>query len=162
MLGNLNQGPAISQQQQRVPDTRDTSGEDTDIDQPRRRGRSRRTFNLKKGYNVGEPVQFFVTGPTDTANKLSEFYCRVCRRMCPFSLTEDTRTSGTFKDTAISLATNGFASRHLVDGCWTSTATHSPKTSLRNSERSLCLPLCSLGPRISFSGRPYSGSLRKY
>ena len=75
----LNQGPSVSQQQQRVPDTTETSGEDTDVEQPRRQLRSRRTFKIKKGYAVGELAQFFVTGPTDTANKLSEFYFRVCR-----------------------------------------------------------------------------------
>ena len=80
MLGKLNQGPSASQQQQRVPDTTDTSGEDTDVEQPRRRVRSRRTFKMKKGYAVGELAQFFVTGPTDSANKLSEFYSRVCRK----------------------------------------------------------------------------------
>ena len=68
------------QQQPRVSDTTDTSGEDTDVEQPRRRVRSRRTFKMKKGYAVGELAQFFVTGPTDAANKLSEFYCRVCRK----------------------------------------------------------------------------------
>ena len=135
VLGKLSQGPSVAQQQQqRVLDTTDTSEEDTDIEQPRRRVRSRRTFKMKKGYAVGELAQFFVTGPTDAANKLSEFYCRWV-----FSLTEDTRSSGTFRDTVILLATNGFAPRHLAGGCWTSTATHSLKTSLRDSERRLCL-----------------------
>ena len=78
VLGKLGQGPSTPQQQQhRVSDTTDTSGEDTDVEQPRRRVRSRRTFKMKKGYAVGELAQFFVTGPTDAANKLSEFYCRV-------------------------------------------------------------------------------------
>ena len=81
VLGKLGQGPSMPQQQQpRVSDTTDTSGEDTDAEQPRRRVRSRRTFKMKKGYAVGELAQFFVTGPTDAANKLSEFYCRVCRK----------------------------------------------------------------------------------
>ena len=80
VLGKPNQGPSIPQHQQRVPDTTDTSGEDTDVEQPRRRVPSRRTFKMKKGYAVGELAQFFVTGPTDAANKLSEFYCRVCRK----------------------------------------------------------------------------------
>ena len=69
----------LQQQQPRVTDTTDTSGKDTDDEQPRRRVRSRRTFKMKKGYAVGELAQFFVTGPTDAANKLSEFYCRLCR-----------------------------------------------------------------------------------
>ena len=80
VLDKLNQGPSIPQQQQCVLETTDTSGEDSDIEQPRRRVRSRRTFKMKKGYAVGERAQFFVTGPTDAANKLSEFYCRVCRK----------------------------------------------------------------------------------
>ena len=79
VLGKLRQGPSVAQQQQqRVPDTTDTSGEDTDFEQPRRRVRSRRTFKMERGYAVGELAQFFVTEPTDAANKLSEFYCRVC------------------------------------------------------------------------------------
>ena len=80
MLGRLNQGPYVSQQQHCVPDTTDTSGEDIDVEQPRRQVRSRRTFKTKKGYAVGELAQFFVTRPTDAANKLSEFYCRVCSK----------------------------------------------------------------------------------
>ena len=80
MLRKLNQEPFVSQQQQCVPDTTDNSGEDTDVNQPRRRARSRRAFKLKKGYAVGKLAQFFVSGPTDAANKLSEFYCRVCRK----------------------------------------------------------------------------------
>ena len=81
MLDRLNRGPSTpQQQQQRAIDTTDTSGDDTDVEQPRRRVRSRRTFKMKKGYAVGELAQFFVTGPTDAANKLSEFYCRVSRK----------------------------------------------------------------------------------
>ena len=80
VLEKFNQGPSIPQQQQRVADTTDTSGEDTDVEQPRRRLRSRRTIKMKKGYAVGELAQFFVTGPTDAANKLSDFYCRVYRK----------------------------------------------------------------------------------
>ena len=78
MLDNLNQGPSVSHQQQRLPDITDTSGEETDVEQPRRRVRSRRTFKMKMGYAVGELAQFFVNGPTDAVNKLSEFYSRVC------------------------------------------------------------------------------------
>ena len=80
VLGKLNKGPFVSQLKQRVPDMTDTSGEDTDVEKPRRRVRSRRTFKMKKGYAVAELAQFFVTGPFDAANKLSEVYCRVCRR----------------------------------------------------------------------------------
>ena len=50
------------------------------MDQSRRRVRSRSTFKMKKRYAVGELAQFFVTGPTDAANKLSKFYCRLCRK----------------------------------------------------------------------------------
>ena len=80
VLGMLSQGPTMSHQQQRVPDTTDTSGEEIDVDQPQRRVRSRRFFKMKKGYAVGVLAELFVTGPTDAANKLSEFYCRVCRK----------------------------------------------------------------------------------
>ena len=76
----LNQGPSVSQQQQRATDTTDTSGEETDTSQPRRRVRSKRTFKMKKSYATSELARFFVTGPTDASTKLSEFYCRLCRK----------------------------------------------------------------------------------
>ena len=83
VLGKLGQGPSMPQQQQpRVTDTTDTSGENTDVEQPRRRVRSRRTFKLKKGYAVGELAQFFVTGPKDAANKLSEFLLKSVSEGC--------------------------------------------------------------------------------
>ena len=81
--------------------------------------------------------------------------------MCRSSLPEDMRSSGTFKDTAILLATNGFASRHLTGVCWISTATHSLRTSLRERGRIYACAPCSPGPRISFSGGPNSGCIRK-
>ena len=80
MLDKLNQGPSVSQQQQRAADTTDTSGEETDTSQPRRRVRSNCTFKMKKSYATSELARFFVTGPTDTSTKLSEFYCRLCRK----------------------------------------------------------------------------------
>ena len=80
VLDKVRQDASMSHQQQRVPDTSDRSGEDTDVVQPRRRVRSRRTSKMKKVYALSELAQFFVTGPTDAPNKLSEFYCRACRK----------------------------------------------------------------------------------
>ena len=80
VLGKINQGLSIPQQQQRVPYTKDTSEENTDIEQPRKRLCFRRTFKMKEEYAVGELAQFFFTGPTDAANKLSEFYCRLYQK----------------------------------------------------------------------------------
>ena len=80
VLDKLNQGPSVSQQQQRATDTTDTSGEETDKSQPRRRVRSNCTFKMKKSYATSELARFFVTGPTDASTKLSEFYCRLCRK----------------------------------------------------------------------------------
>ena len=80
VLNNLSQGPSVPQQQQRVTDTKDTSGEETDTSQPRRRVRSKRTFKMKKSYTASELARFFVTAPTDASTKLSEFYCRLCRK----------------------------------------------------------------------------------
>ena len=161
VLDKLNQGPSVSQQQQRVPDTTDTSGEDTDVDQPRRRVRSRRTFKMKNGYAVGELPQFSVTGPTDAANKLSEFYCRVCRKGVSvlthggYEIIRHFQGHRHFaRDQRLRFEMPGW--RH-----WSSTATHSVKTSFRDNERRLCLPPCSPGPRIYFSGGPDSGCLRK-
>ena len=35
---------------------------------------------MKKSYATSELARFFVTGPTDASTKLSEFYCRLCRK----------------------------------------------------------------------------------
>ena len=80
VLDKLNQGPSVSQQQQRATDTTDTSGEETDTSQPRRRVSSKRTFKMKKSYATSELARFFVTSPTDASTKLSEFYCLLCRK----------------------------------------------------------------------------------
>ena len=79
-MDKLNQGASVSQQQQRVSDTTDTSGEETDTSQLRRRVRSKRTLKMKKSYATSELARVFVTGPTDASTKLSEFYCRLCRK----------------------------------------------------------------------------------
>ena len=80
VLNELNQGTSASQQQQRATDTTDTSGEETDTSQPRRRVRSKRAFKMKKSYATSELARFFVTGPTDASTKLREFYCRLSRK----------------------------------------------------------------------------------
>ena len=76
VLDKLNQGPFAARPL--IVETTDTSGENTDTSQPRRRMRSKRTFKMKKSYTTSELARFFVTGPTDTFTKLSEFYCRLC------------------------------------------------------------------------------------
>ena len=63
-----------------IVDTTDTSGEDTDTVQSRRRARSERNFKVKKSYATDDLAQFFVIGPTDPSTKLSEFHCRICRK----------------------------------------------------------------------------------
>ena len=78
VLDKLNQGPSTSRPP--IVETTDRSGEDTDTSQPRRRVRSKCTFKIKKKYATDELARFFVTGPTDASTKLSEFYCRICRK----------------------------------------------------------------------------------
>ena len=80
VLDKLNQGPSVSQQQQRTTDTMDTNGGETDTSQPRRRVRSKRTFKMKKSNATSDLACFFVTGPTNASTKLSEFYCRLGRK----------------------------------------------------------------------------------
>ena len=78
VLDKLNQGPSAARPP--IVETTDTSGEETDTSQPRRRVRSKRTFKLKKSYATRELARFFVTGPTDASTKLREFYCWLCRK----------------------------------------------------------------------------------
>ena len=77
VLDKLNQGPSAARPP--IVETTNTSGEDTDTSQPRQRVRSKRTFKMKI-YTTSELARFFVTGPTDASTKLSEFYCRLCRK----------------------------------------------------------------------------------
>ena len=77
VLDRLKQGP--SQSPQRV-ETSDTSGDETDASQGRRKVRSRKSYRMKKVYAATELGRFFVTGATDIANMPSHFYCRLCRK----------------------------------------------------------------------------------
>ena len=63
-----------------APQTNDTSGDETDVSEPRRRVRSKKTFKMKKVWGANELGRFFVTGPTDASGKLSHLYCRLCRK----------------------------------------------------------------------------------
>ena len=78
VLDKFNQ--ALSAARPPIVETTDTSGEETDTSQPRRRVRSKRTFKMKKSYATSELARFFVTGPTDASTKLCEFYCRLCQK----------------------------------------------------------------------------------
>ena len=59
--------------------TSDTSGDETDVSEPRRRVRTKKTFKMKE-WAASELGRFFVTGPTDASGKPSHFYCRLCRK----------------------------------------------------------------------------------
>ena len=60
--------------------TSDTSGDEADVSEPRRRVRTKKTFKMKKVWAASELGCFFVTGPTDASGKPSHFYCRLCRK----------------------------------------------------------------------------------
>ena len=77
VLERLKQGP--SQNPQRV-ETSDTSGDETDTIEGRRKVLSKKTFRVKKVYAATELGRFFVTGPSDAANMPSHFYSDVCRK----------------------------------------------------------------------------------
>ena len=77
-LEQLEQGP--SRVVPRLGDTTDTSGDESDAGEPRRRLRSRKAYKMKRAWGTGDVGRFFVTGPTDAATKPSHFYCRICRK----------------------------------------------------------------------------------
>ena len=60
--------------------TSDTSGDETDVGEPRRRVRRKKGFKMKKVWAASELGRFFVTGPTDASGKPSHFYCRLCKK----------------------------------------------------------------------------------
>ena len=61
-------------------DISDTSGDESDLGEPRRRLRSKRTYKMMKAWGTKDFGQFFVTRPPDVATKPSHFYCRICRK----------------------------------------------------------------------------------
>ena len=77
-LEQVEQGP--SRVVPRLNETTDTSGDESDAGEPRRRLRSRKAYKMKRAWGAGEVGRFFVTGPTDAATKPSHFYCRICRK----------------------------------------------------------------------------------
>ena len=64
----------------RLGDTTDTSSDESDAGEPRRRVCTKKMYRMKKAWEVGDIGQFFVTGPTDAATKPTHFYCRICRK----------------------------------------------------------------------------------
>ena len=75
VLDRLKQRPL--QSPQRI-ETSDTSGDEIDASQGRRKVLSKKTYRMKKVYAATELGRFFVTGPSDGANMPSHFYCRLC------------------------------------------------------------------------------------
>ena len=64
----------------RLGDTTDTSGDESDVGEPRRRLRSKKSYKMKRAWETSDVGQFFVTGPTDVATKPSHFFRRICRK----------------------------------------------------------------------------------
>ena len=64
----------------RVGDSSDTSGDESDIAEPRRKLRSKKTYKMKKALGANDVGRLFVTGPTNVATKSSHFNCRICRK----------------------------------------------------------------------------------
>ena len=71
-------GKSVARPGPLVVDTSNSSADESEANNSRRRVRSRRTFKMKKVWGANELGQFFVTGATDAAGKRSHFYCRVC------------------------------------------------------------------------------------
>ena len=64
----------------RLGDTTDTSGDESDAVEPRRRLRSKKKYKMKRAWGTSDVGRFFVSGPRDVATKPSQFYCRICRK----------------------------------------------------------------------------------
>ena len=62
----------------RLGGTTDTSADESNIGEPRRRLCSKKMYKMKRAWGTSDVGQFFVTGPTDVATKPSHFYCRIC------------------------------------------------------------------------------------
>ena len=66
----------------RLGDTTDTSCDESDAGEPRRRLRSKKTSKVKRAWGASDVGHFFVTGPTDAATKPSHFFAEFVARTC--------------------------------------------------------------------------------
>ena len=64
----------------RLGNTSDTSGDESNMGEPRRQLGSKKTYKKKKAWVASGIAQFSLTGPTDIAIKPNHFYCRICRK----------------------------------------------------------------------------------
>ena len=104
----------------RLGDTTDTSGDESDAGEPRRRLRSKKTYKMKRAWGTGDVGRFFVTGPTDAATKLSHFYCRLCRKdVSVLTHGHHERSSGTSRAANTFRPINGCDWRRQAGKCLT-------------------------------------------
>ena len=64
----------------RLGDTTDTSGDESDAGEPRRRLRSMKSYKMKQAWGTSDVGRFFVIGPTDIMTEASHFYSRISRK----------------------------------------------------------------------------------
>ena len=71
--------------------TNNTSGDESDMGEPRRRMLSRGTYIMKKAWGTSDVGHFFVSGPTDVATKPSHFFPYLSQgRLCTDSWSPQT------------------------------------------------------------------------
>ena len=75
----------------RLGGTTDTSGDESDAGESRRRLRSKKTYKMKKSWGTSDVGRFFVTAPTDVAKKPSHFFAEFVVRTCLCRLIVTTR-----------------------------------------------------------------------
>ena len=78
VLNHLRQGVVTSGRH--VPDTKDSSGDESKVSQPRRLVSSKRTYKVKIVLEKKEVDRFFVTSTTDSVGKSSHYNCCICRK----------------------------------------------------------------------------------
>ena len=121
MLDRLKQGPWRSPQ--RV-ETSDTSGEETNASQGRRKILSKKTFGMKKVYAATELDRFSVTGPLDATKMPSHFYCRVCRKNVSVLTHGHHEVLRHFQAVVTLPVISACVWKHLGGACWISKEIH--------------------------------------
>ena len=64
----------------RLGDTTDTSGDERNAGEPRRRLRSKKSYKMKRAWGTSDVGAILCDWPTGVATKPSHFYCRICRK----------------------------------------------------------------------------------
>ena len=118
VLDRLRWGP--SQSPHRI-ETSDTSGDEADSSEGRRKILSKKKFRMKKMYAATDLGRFFVTEPSEAANMASRFFAGCAGKLCLCSHMDIMKCCGISGAVITLPVITASVWKYLGGACWTST-----------------------------------------